>query len=333
MEQLGRRRRVTMTRPIQVVKALAGFLLIASVAHAQATAEQLSRCAALRTSAARLQCYDALAKPKPASPTGPGRIGKWIASRETDPISDQKGVTFMLEAEGGGLFDTRSLIIRCKRGELDLYVAPHEYLGQDNDVITIRLGTDAPFEEHWTGSGDHTALFNPGDRTEIETFVRTLARYDRVAFQVTPYGKAPLSMVFRLAGIPQVTRELWATCPAQADKLESKVPAEAGLDLPSNQVFLESVVEEKPEVLSGPKLQYPDLLRQAAIQGRVLVQAIIDTSGRAEPASVKVMQSPNPGFDQPAMNYVLRALFRPARVHGRAVRVLLNLPIDFKIRP
>ena len=42
----------------------------------------------------------------------------------------------------------------------------------------------------------------------------------------------------------------------------------------------------------------------------MLVQAIIDTSGRAEPPSVKIIQSPNPGFDQPAKNYVLRALFR-----------------------
>ncbi|HEV8511044.1 MAG TPA: energy transducer TonB [Gemmatimonadales bacterium] len=102
--------------------------------------------------------------------------------------------------------------------------------------------------------------------------------------------------------------------------------------VPSDQVFMESVVEERPEVLSGPSLVYPDLLRQAGVQGRVLVQAIIDTSGRAEPPSVKVIQSPNPGFDQPAKQYVLRALFRPARVHGRAVRVLVNLPIDFKIK-
>jgi TonB family protein len=99
----------------------------------------------------------------------------------------------------------------------------------------------------------------------------------------------------------------------------------------SDQVFLESVVEERPEILSGPQLQYPDLLRQAGIEGRAIVQAIIDTSGRAEPASVKVVQSPNPGFDQSAKQYVLRALFRPARVHGRAVRVLINQPIDFKI--
>jgi protein TonB len=105
-----------------------------------------------------------------------------------------------------------------------------------------------------------------------------------------------------------------------------------GITPSSDQVFMESVVEERPEVLSGPSLVYPDLLRQAGVQGRVIVQAIIDTSGRAEPPSVKIIQSPNPGFDQPAKNYVLRALFRPARVHGRAVRVLVNLPIDFKIK-
>ncbi len=98
-----------------------------------------------------------------------------------------------------------------------------------------------------------------------------------------------------------------------------------------NEVFMEAIVEEKPSVLSGPQPQYPELLRQAGIQGRVMVQAIIDTSGRAEPPSLKVISSPNPGFDQPAKTYVLKALFRPARVHGRAVRVLINIPIDFKI--
>lgn len=99
-----------------------------------------------------------------------------------------------------------------------------------------------------------------------------------------------------------------------------------------NEVFMEAIVEEKPAVLSGPNPQYPDLLRQAGIQGRVMVQAIIDTLGRAEPNSVKVIQSPNPGFDQSAKNYVLKTLFRPARVHGRAVRVLVQLPIDYRLK-
>src|SRR5437762_8885129 len=99
-----------------------------------------------------------------------------------------------------------------------------------------------------------------------------------------------------------------------------------------NEVFMEAIVEEKPAVLSGPTLVFPELLRQAQIAGRVLVQAIVDTLGRAEPPSVKVIQSPNPGFDQSAKNYVLKALFRPARVHGRAVRVLIQIPIDFRLK-
>src|SRR5205085_4047898 len=99
-----------------------------------------------------------------------------------------------------------------------------------------------------------------------------------------------------------------------------------------NEVFMEAIVEEKPAVLSGPVPVYPELLKQAQITGRVLVQAIVDTLGRAEPPSVKVLQSPNPGFDQSAKSYVTKALFRPARVHGRAVRVVIQIPVDFNLR-
>jgi len=100
----------------------------------------------------------------------------------------------------------------------------------------------------------------------------------------------------------------------------------------SDTVYIEAVVDERPQILSGPRLQYPDLLLQAGIQGRVVVQAIIDTMGRAEPSSVKVIQSSNAGFDRSATNYVLRAMFRPARIHGRAVRVLVDFPVDYKVK-
>ncbi len=106
----------------------------------------------------------------------------------------------------------------------------------------------------------------------------------------------------------------------------------SGLVPTGNEVFMEAIVEEKPAVLSGPPPSYPELLKQAGIQGRVLVQAIVDTLGRAEAGSIKVLQSPNPGFDQSAKNYVQKALFRPARVHGRAVRVLIQIPIEFRLK-
>jgi hypothetical protein len=53
------------------------------------------------------------------------------------------------------------------------------------------------------------------------------------------------------------------------------------------------------------------------------------TTGRAEPSSIKIVQSPSPGFDGPVTRWALRAQFRPARLRGRAVRVLIQLPIDY----
>jgi TonB family protein len=72
-------------------------------------------------------------------------------------------------------------------------------------------------------------------------------------------------------------------------------------------------------------------LRQAGIQGRVILPAVIDTMGRIEPASVRIMKSPHPGFDQPTKDWVLKALFRPARLHGRGVRVFVNLRVDYSM--
>jgi TonB family protein len=106
----------------------------------------------------------------------------------------------------------------------------------------------------------------------------------------------------------------------------------SGIVPSSDQVLSVDVVQEKPDLLSHPPLVYPPLLQQAGIEGLVLVQAIIDTTGRVEPPSVKVIQSPNPGFDQSAKSIVLKSLYRPARVYGKAVRVLIQVPIDFKIQ-
>ena len=90
-------------------------------------------------------------------------------------------------------------------------------------------------------------------------------------------------------------------------------------------------VEEPPVLLAGPPPPYPEQLRRAGIEGRVIVAAVIDTLGRADPGSVTVVASANPGFDAAARDYVVRALFRAARVHGRPVRVLIRAPIDFRL--
>lgn len=72
----------------------------------------------------------------------------------------------------------------------------------------------------------------------------------------------------------------------------------------------------------------PTLLGTGAM-AVVLHEAIVDTVGRVEPSSIRILASPSPGFDEPTRRWAASARFRPARLDGRAVRVLVNLPIDF----
>jgi TonB family protein len=105
----------------------------------------------------------------------------------------------------------------------------------------------------------------------------------------------------------------------------------SGIVVSGNEVYAEALVEERPALLSAPPPVYPAHLRQAGIQGRVILPAVIDTTGRVEPASVRIMKSPNPEFDQPTKDWVQKALFRPARLGGRSVRVFINLLVDYSI--
>lgn len=91
-------------------------------------------------------------------------------------------------------------------------------------------------------------------------------------------------------------------------------------------------VEEPPVMLAGPVPTYPELLRQAGIQGRVVLEAVVDTAGRVDPASLRVVASAHPGFVAPAQQALAATLFRPGRMHGRPVPVRVRLPIDFVLR-
>ncbi len=94
-------------------------------------------------------------------------------------------------------------------------------------------------------------------------------------------------------------------------------------------LFRASTVDERPERLSGPPLRYPVLLRRAGISGFVLVEFVIDTTGRVEPSSIRIVKSSHAAFEGPARDAIRKSLFRPGRVRGMAVRVLAQQQIDF----
>ena len=92
------------------------------------------------------------------------------------------------------------------------------------------------------------------------------------------------------------------------------------------------VTEQGAEILSGPLPAYPELLRQGGVQGRVVLEAVVDTTGRVVPSSILVVSTTNTGFVAPARQALLGTLFRPAMVGGRAVQLRVRIPYDFSIR-
>jgi TonB family protein len=68
------------------------------------------------------------------------------------------------------------------------------------------------------------------------------------------------------------------------------------------------------------------------VSGRVLVQFVVDTSGRVERNSIVVQLSAHPMFSESVRQVLARARFRPGRSRGALVRVLVEMPVVFEVR-
>lgn len=58
---------------------------------------------------------------------------------------------------------------------------------------------------------------------------------------------------------------------------------------------------------------------------RLVVEVVVDTSGRVEPKSVRIAVTNAPGMEGTIEQALRQARFRPGRLAGRPVRVLVEL--------
>jgi TonB family protein len=99
----------------------------------------------------------------------------------------------------------------------------------------------------------------------------------------------------------------------------------------AGDVYGEDDVETRPHLTAGPAVSYPASLLLARVSGRVVVEAVIDTTGMVEEGSIRVIESTDPRFNDAAKGYARGARFAPGRVAGRAVRVRFQIPVDFRL--
>ena len=121
--------------------------------------------------------------------------------------------------------------------------------------------------------------------------------------------------------------------------LENKVEAEAKVEVEVKEEELFAVVEEMPEFPGGEaalrsyiydNLEYPEKAKQEGIEGKVTIEFTINKEGKVE--DTHVLRSTYQGFDNAALK-VFRNMpdWKPGTQRGKAVRVKLNIPVEFKL--
>jgi protein TonB len=95
------------------------------------------------------------------------------------------------------------------------------------------------------------------------------------------------------------------------------------------------VAEVQPELIGGLEelqrnVEYPDFARRAGIEGRVIIQFVVDERGNV--VDPVVARSPNDALSEAALEAVRQAKFRPGQQRGRPVKVRFSLPVTFRLR-
>jgi protein TonB len=111
-------------------------------------------------------------------------------------------------------------------------------------------------------------------------------------------------------------------------------PGDTSFGLPGgvSAPFDVRVVEEPPLLVSHPAPRYPEVLRQAGIEGEVVIEAVLDTMGRVEPMSARIIRGAHGLMEAEALSVVRASQYRPGRMGARPVRVRIQVPVRFALR-
>jgi len=100
----------------------------------------------------------------------------------------------------------------------------------------------------------------------------------------------------------------------------------------SDQPYFEFQVEKQGAPYPGNTApRYPDMLRSANVEGEVLAQFVVDTTGRAEMNTFKVIKSTHDLFTNAVKASLPNMKFYPAEVGGKHVKQLVQMPFQFNL--
>jgi protein TonB len=94
-------------------------------------------------------------------------------------------------------------------------------------------------------------------------------------------------------------------------------------------IFDLAQLDNKPEARVRIKPVYPFEMRRSGLKGEVVVGFIVDSTG--EVRDPYVVRSSNPGFEEAAIQAVLKWKFKPGKKGGVAVNTRVAQPLSFSL--
>lgn len=117
-----------------------------------------------------------------------------------------------------------------------------------------------------------------------------------------------------------------------APRLTGGVIEARGLTGAVGDVLDAGATDRPPRMLgSSPVPRYPDGLRAAGFTGRVVVQVVVDTTGRAEMDQLQIVEASHPSFADAVRASLPRHRFVPGEAGGRKVRTRVQIPFEFAL--
>ena len=100
---------------------------------------------------------------------------------------------------------------------------------------------------------------------------------------------------------------------------------------PTNEAIEARLVEKPPRVLRSENPRFPDALRLRGQNGRIVVQFVVDTLGRAEMNELKVVDATDEQLADAVRAVLPRFRFTAGEAGGHKVRTMVALPFDFTL--
>ncbi len=110
-------------------------------------------------------------------------------------------------------------------------------------------------------------------------------------------------------------------------------PPEEDID-DSAEIFV--AYDEPPQPIGGfaaiqKNLVYPEIARKAGVEGRVVINCLIDEKGSV--VNTKVLMSlGNNGCDEAAIAAIKKAKWKPAKQRDKPVKVWIGIPVVFRLK-